>query len=221
MWFLLAGLYRYLSFQHIYAQLGAGSQSQEIFRDGWFPFLEIIANEYRTLSRAYQAKFNIENVVKDLVKRFDGQRLSKVVTKWWRNAIFANKKSILESGIEAFLQDTSSGNITCIKTLLPEIEGVIRLQHFHDIGEDKKFDEFLSHLLEKGRHKTGSDYTLFLPLHFVTYLRDVLFAPFSLKEGQIPLSRHSSGHGVAAAKAYTRERALQAILVLDQIWYYI
>lgn len=35
------------------------------------------------------------------------------------------------------------------------------------------------------------------------------------------MSRHSVGHGAAAATAYTMERALQALLTLDQVSFYL
>jgi hypothetical protein len=34
-------------------------------------------------------------------------------------------------------------------------------------------------------------------------------------------SRHSVGHGAAAAKTYTKEKAIQAILTFDQIVFYL
>jgi hypothetical protein len=52
-------------------------------------------------------------------------------------------------------------------------------------------------------------------------MREVLFRHFDLEAGDVALSRHSSAHGVADAGKYTRDRALQAILTLDQMAYYM
>ena len=103
------------------------------------------------------------------------------------------------------------------------MEGIIRLQYFRDTGKGKKvrLQDLLTHLVEKGKTKSGSDYSLFLPLPFLNYLKDIVFADFDLETGQVDLSRHSSSHGVAKAEAYTKTKALQAILVLDQIYFYI
>jgi hypothetical protein len=57
--------------------------------------------------------------------------------------------------------------------------------------------ELLDYLIEKGKKKTGSDCSLFLPLQFFDYLRNVIFPPFDLASGQVDLSRNTSSHGVA------------------------
>ena len=155
--------------------------------------------------------------------RFDKARIEKITNKWWGKQIIGDKKEILQAGINAFLRGDNEGNINCIKTLLPEVEGIIRLQYFSDTGKGKKVSvpKLLTHLAEKGKTKAGSDYSLFLPLAFLNYLKDVVFSDFNLEIGQLDLSRHSSSHGVAKAEAYTRIKALQMILVLDQIYFYI
>jgi hypothetical protein len=80
--------------------------------------------------------------------------------------------------------------------------------------------DLLDHLIEKGKLKTGSDYSLIFPLSFFNYLKEVIFPNFDLESGDIHLSRHTSSHGVAKPQEYTQERALQMILILDQIYFY-
>ncbi len=128
----------------------------------------------------------------------------------------------MQAGINAFLRGDNDGYINCINTLLPQVEGIIRLQYFADTGKGRvKGKKLLSYLIEKGKGKSGSSESLFLPLHFFKYLNDVVFSDFDLEAGQVDLSRHSSSHGVAKAGAYTKIKALQTILVLDQIYFYI
>ena len=109
------------------------------------------------------------------------------------------------------------------KNSLTEIEGIIRLQYFSDTGKSKdvKISDLLKYLIEKGKIKSGSDYSLFLPIPFLKYLEDVVFSNFDLATNKIDLSRHSSSHGVAKADDYTKIKALQMILILDQIYFYI
>ena len=38
---------------------------------------------------------------------------------------------------------------------------------------------------------------------------------FDVNQGKVELSRHSSSHGVVEVEKYTKERALQTILILD------
>lgn len=219
----LGTLYRYLSFQDVYKTLEAKTQFEEIMKDGWFPFIELIGAEFKTLSNIYQNKFDFENRITKLVGGFDRTRIEKIANKWWRKQVFKDKKEILQAGINAFLNDNSEGYINCIKTLLPEIEGIIRLQYFSTTGKGKdvRIPELLKYIIENGKAKSGSDYSLFLPLPFFKYLNDIVFASFNLENGNTALSRHSSSHGVAKPEDYTKLKALQMILILDQIYFYI
>lgn len=218
----LGTLYRYLSFQYVYELLETGKQFEEMIKDGWFPFIEIIGGEYKSLSEAYQNKFNFEERIDKIVGSFNKARIEKITNKWWKNQVFIDKKNILQAGINAFLRGDNDGYINCINTLLPQVEGIIRLQYFADTGKGRvKGKKLLSYLIEKGKEKSGSSESLFLPLHFFKYLNEVVFSDFDLETGKVDLSRHSLSHGVAQAEAYTKTRALQAILVLDQIYFYL
>ena len=219
----LGTLYRYLSFQYVYEVLETETQFEEMIKDGWFPFIEIIGAEYKSLSETYQNKFHFEDTIDKIVSNFDKARIERITNRWWRNKIFTEKKDILQAGFNAFLRGDNEGYINCIKTLLPEVEGIIRYQYLKDTGKGKNIGlkELLPHLIEKGGEKTGADYSLLLPLPFLRYLKDVVFSHFDLETGQVDLSRHSVSHGVARAEAYTKVRALQTILVLDQIYFYI
>ena len=176
----LGTLYRFLSFQYVYELFEAGIQFEEMIKDGWFPFIEIIGSEYRSLSEAYQNKFHFEERIDEIVGSFDKARIEKITNKWWKNRIFVDKKNILQAGIDAFLHGDNDGYINCINTLLPQVEGVIRLQYFADTGKGHRVyaEELLSYLVEKGRGKSGSGESLFLPLHFFKYLNDVIMMSF-------------------------------------------
>lgn len=218
----LGELYRYLSFQHVYDNLKNEPLFDEMLQDGWFPFIEIVAREYKDLSEAYESKFDFENRIGKMVNGFDKARIGKITSKWWGKQAFMNKQPLIEAGINAFLQGTNDGLINCIKNLSTEIEGVLRLKYFEDTGKGGiKIQDLLKHVIEKGTTKSGSGYSLILPLPFLRYAKDVMFANFDPEGDNIPLSRHSSSHGVARPEDYTKTRALQVILVLDQIYFYV
>lgn len=223
MYLALGGLYRYLLFQDVYKVLESKAQFDEMMKDGWFPFIEIVGDDYKALSKAYKNKFDFENRVKKVVDNFNKPRVEKITSKWWSNQIFKDKQRIIEAGINAYLRGDNEDFINCIKTLLSEIEGILRIKYFRDtnLGNKVKVPELLKHLLNKGRTKYESDYSLFLPLSFFKYLEEVIFANFNLEVGKVDLSRHSSSHGVAKPEDYTKARALQMILILDQIYFYI
>lgn len=218
----LGTLYRYLQFQDVYNVLESGIQFDEMISDGWFPFIEIIGEDYKKISEFYQNKFDFNNKMKKLIDSFDQKRIEKITNKWWNNTIFKDKQPLIEAGVKAYLQDDESGYINCIKNLFSEIEGIIRLHHLDETGKGRvNFSNIMNHLITKGKAKSGSDYSLFLPVPFLKYLKDVFFVDFDLVKGDIKLSRHSSSHGVAKPEDYKKLKALQTILTLDQVYFYL
>ena len=111
--------------------------------------------------------------------------------------------------------------VTCIKILGTEIEGLLRMIYRTDTGKGKiKVNQLLVHITDKARAVAGSDHSLLMAVPFLDYLRGVVFANFDVEAGEIELSRNTVGHGVAQAEQYTKARALQMILVLDQIYFF-
>ncbi|MCJ7507956.1 MAG: hypothetical protein MUO85_04405 [candidate division Zixibacteria bacterium] len=215
-------LRRYLSFYHVYKVLESDAQFEEMKKDGWFPFIEILAREYKELSEAYQNKFDFENQIRVVVDTFTEERIKKITEKWWAKQIFADKKTLIEAGIGAFTQNTTNGFVNCIKNLWTEIEGILRILYLTETGKGQNVtsNELSEYIVEKAKDKTGSGYSLFLALPFLKYLQDVVFPSFNIERGTPDMSRHTSSHGVAGAQDYTKNRALQLILILDQIYFY-
>lgn len=219
----LGDLYRYLSFQYVYDILESEPLIELLLKDGWFPFIEILASEFKELSEAYKNLPDPQSKVLEIVAKFDERRLDRITSKWWSKEIFSNKRVILESGIQSYLRNDAKGFIACIKTLLPEIEGIIRLHYFNETGKGKNIHilDLINHIFDQGRNKTGSETSLFFPRDFFNYLKEVIFQQFDLETGKIDLSRNTSSHGVAKAEEYSMTRAIQMILILDQVYFYI
>lgn len=223
-WSILGEIYRYLSFQYIYKLLEADIYFDEMTKDGWFPFIElIVGEEYKLLSDAYKNKRFQTSTADSVINKFDRKRIGKITDRWWNRHVFSEKKTILMAGVNAFLRGDAEGNITSIKTLLPEIEGIIRIQYFSETAKSKnvEINDLLRFIADRGKTKFGSDYSLLFPLPFFNYLSKVVFAGFNLRKGNIRLTRHSSSHGVVKANDYTKVKALQMILILDQLSFYI
>ncbi len=221
----LGQLYRHLRFQYVYHSLESEAHFGEMVKDGWFPFIEILGNDYKTLAATYQnEKFAYDDTVGTLLDKFDESRVRKMTEKWLQKPIFQEKQHLLQAGIDAFLQGTESGFINCIKTLYTEIEGVMRYLYFEDTGKGNRvtLKELLCYLTDKGKQRAANDdQSLLLPHQFLEYLTESVFADFNLETGAVDLSRHSSSHGVAPEVAYTAVRALHALLTVDQIYYYL
>ena len=52
--------------------MATGTQFEEMMKEGWFPFIEIIGGEYRSLSAIYQNKFHFEERINKIIEGFDG-----------------------------------------------------------------------------------------------------------------------------------------------------
>jgi hypothetical protein len=218
----IGDLYRRLSFYHVYKNLESAPTFDEMIKDGWFPFVEMLAKEYKEIGKMYQDKFDFDNRFKAMVDSFDSDRIKRITDKWWKNPIFADKKTLIEAGLNAYVQNTPDGVVNCIKNLNTEIEGLLRKIYLAETGkgDNVKTPHLISHIIEKAKKKACSSASLLLPLGFMEYLQNVVFANFSVESGDVELSRNSSSHGVAEAQSYTKARALQSILILDQIYFY-
>jgi len=219
----LGEMYRYLSFQYVYDIVDSEMNFEALVNDGWFPFIEILGSDFKEISEAYKHYPPLLERANRIIEKFDSERINKISSKWWKNPIFTEKKMIIETALNAYVQDTNEGFITCIKIIVTELEGILRFNLFNETGKGKDVHvrDLLNHILDKGKDKTGSEFSLFLPRYFLKYLEKSVFAQFDIEAGVLSLSRHTSSHGVAKPEDYTKCRALQVILILDQIYFYI
>lgn len=217
----LGSLYRRLSFSDVYNTLASTNFFSKLLADGWFPFVELIGNDFEELCNIYQSEFEVESRTSVIIDRFDEKRVNFISGKWWAKPIFDEKRKIIEAGIRSYLQRDESGWIACLKTLLSEIEGIITLQRYGETGSyTPRSDKFLEFLKNKGQSQAGHDDSLMLPDFFIDYLK-TYFSTFDVPTDKLDLSRNTAGHGIADAKKYTRARALQSILTLDQIYFFL
>ena len=219
----LGQLYRYLVFQYVYQSLESEPIFNEIIADGWFPFVEILGDEYKRLFETYQNdKFTYENDVRKLLDSFNEMRIKSITDKWWENSFFQEKRELLQPGIDAFMRGTQSDYISCVKNLYPEIEGILRSMYRADHAEGAyRIEKVLAHLLEVGKLNVEDENSLLLPNEFLQYLKNSFFRDFDPANVTVDLSRHSVSHGAALETGYTAEKALQALLTLDQIYFYL
>ena len=75
--------------------------------------------------------------------------------------------------------------------------------------------------MAKGNSNFSDSDSLGFTSQFYKYLDNVVFKGFNLDTGEIDLSRHSVAHGVAKFDSYDQVRALQAILILDQLYFFM
>lgn len=217
----LGGYYRYLAFQELYLILKNEPLFESLFIDGWFPFIQLLGGDFEELATCYKHTSDFPGNVDRFLNRLDKDRIKTFVNRWWKNSLFKSKQKILEAGIEAYLLGTETGYINCVKTLYSEIEGIVRISYVNEKGKDPSFAELIDYTKQKTEGKFGPRESLGFSDIFYRYLNEVVFRNFDLTTGQVDLSRHTVSHGVADQTKYTKNKALQAILILDQMYFYL
>ncbi len=218
----LGTYYKYLMFQDVYSILENEKTFDILFNDGWFPFIQLLRDDFKNLAKYYRDKEKFFSSIKQFMNSFDKTRVDSFIDRWWSNKIFNDKKSIISAGIEAYLRGTEADYITSIKTLYSEIEGIIRISYTNDNpGKRSSFRDLTDYVKQKAGNRFVSTNSLGFPDVFFKYLAEVVFKDFDLDTGQVDLSRHSVSHGVAKSEDYNQMKALQGILVLDQISFYL
>lgn len=226
MFTVLGDLYRYLSFQEVYDPLESETHFKGMVDDGWFPFAEILGADYERLAAAYKdGKSAADHESKMLLDKFDESRIKGMVDKWWEKPLFEKKRQSLQAGVDAFLRGTKGDHINCIKNLYSEIEGIMHALYFEDSGGGtRSTQKLIDRLIVVGKRTVDAENSLLFPQYFLEYLTGSIFKEFDLANSAgstTELSRHSASHGVAEVDVYTPARALQALLTLDQIYFYL
>lgn len=209
-----------LKFHDLYLFLEDSENFSMLINDGWFPFIELLGSRYKQLLEYYNSSELFDPIINNIIDTYDKTKILTLCEKWWSSRIYIDKKDILMAGIMAYLDNNSVGYINCIKNLSSELEGIMRIAFFNENNKKPKFHEFGTYIETRALSKYKSVTNTFPDL-FKDYIDCVLFKSFDLGGNDIPLSRHSSSHGIAAADKYTKVRALQQIFCLDQLWYYL
>ena len=221
LWKTLGQCWRAMHFHAVYAFFDDPANPDRLIDRGWFPFVQLSTEEFRQLRHGIGEPSELEAIENHIVDAFSADRIDRVSRSWWVNPAFRDKRAIIEAGLNAYKEGGAEQVINCIKNLVSEVDGIVRL-HFHrSMGRRPSMSEFMAYVLDLGRDAYPSSGSLAFPELFRDYLERFLFRAFDIEGGMVELSRHSVTHGVAEADEYTRKRALQVILSLDQIHHYI
>lgn len=214
----LGSLYRNLKYRHLYDALADEAVFNKLVLAGWFPFVEIISTEFRELVGYFENDFNLQSVEDMVLSKFDEDRLERMISRWIIKPHFSTKGDIFRSAINAYKNNDS---IAVIKILLTEIEGVLLEAYKTVNGKGAKLKELLTFAIESAERKAGQPDTLLFSTAFAKYLDSHTFAKFDpIIDNGTASSRHAVSHGAASTETYTKVRALQIILTLDQIAFY-
>jgi hypothetical protein len=94
------------------------------------------------------------------------------------------------------------------------------LEYFKEHGKKPQFKELMDYIKQKAETKFNAVSSLGFPNEFYEYLEKTVFKNFDIATGKLDLSRHTTAHGYANPDDFNKAKALQAILILDQIYFY-
>lgn len=208
---------RRLMFEQLYEAIADEPTFAAMIAKGWFPFNELVGAEFEDLHRAILHDFNLAGVEATLVTAFGEARLAHLTDRWWRDPNFASRRDALEEGVKLFAEGRY---LASIKTLMAEIEGVLRDRHVPRSQGRQGIEKVLSIAFEEVLNTAGPG-TMYFPEQFVAYLKGSIFAPFDPEQPATEATRNTVMHGKAPAASFTAARALQIILALDQINRYL
>ena len=157
----------------------------------------------------------------DFLKIYNKEKIESFTQYWWEKSLLKEKRAIIEAGIKAYLTCTDDGYINCIKNLFSEIEGIFRLSYYDEKGKNPNFKDLKEYIKVKAYNAFKVEGSLGFPDIFYNYADVFLFRNFKLASGNVELSRHSVSHGVADSDKYNQARALQLILTIDQIFFFL
>jgi hypothetical protein len=219
----LGEAYKKTTYDLLFSMFANKPKTDEMLNDGWFPYIELIGHEYERLLTAHIANFAIENVENNIISSFDRARIERISSKWWNNKTFRDQKSILEAGLNSLCKNDTAGDILAVKVFYTEAEGIIRNSFFNDKGSDaeRKTNILFEYMENKATLKVGTESSMFFQAKFAEFLKNIVYKGFDLKNGILDLSRHTVSHGVAKSKDYSRTKAIQGLLMLDQLYFYL
>lgn len=222
LWEELGLCYKKLKFNSMYLFLSNQDDFDALMNRGWFPFVQIIGNQFEglRLSMNVHDTKEIEIVEEKIINSFTAEKIDCITKYWWRNEIFRKKRALISAGINAYKKGGADDIINCIKNLATEIEGIIRLDYHRMKKRKPNTNELKKYVVDRAKLNFSSQQSLGFPDYFFNYLDKVFFRQFDIERGDVKLSRHTNAHGVAGEEEYTRTRALQLILSLDQIHFY-
>jgi hypothetical protein len=214
----LGTLHRRLAYHILYDAIADHAVFSRIVAAGWFPFVEILGAEFRSLASSCEAGFELDDEESKILAKFDASVSSGCSAAGWKNRILRARNGCCARRWKSFAEEDA---VPVLKIALTEIEGILSDAYRKVHGKGVRIKKFLEFAVASAEAKAGRPDTLLFPAAFAHYLKSHTFAEFdpAARTGNAS-SRHAVGHGAAAPDTYTMVRALQALLTLDQLAFY-
>lgn len=186
-----------------------------LFDELWFPFTGLGNQTIGRLLSHVRANWKCDDLLDNIVEEVRG-KTPEMLQSWRNHPTISKHIEFLERAVERFMDGDA---ISCTSILFPRIEGIVRTHHADLGNSDSLRQSGLADLAVDA--KADNERSLLLPQRFKDYLKDVYFANFDLTKENVPLSRHSVGHGVAKASDVNLKSAVLGILIVHQLFYFL
>lgn len=211
---LFASFYSYIMFPEIFRI--EPEINEKMMMAGWFPFIRILGWRFEDIYKYIKNNFILREAEMKVIESFDNEMIRNTMRSWMTKDIFKKHENIIRTGTERYIE---KDYISAIHILYPRIEGIMR--HIYLGTTERSSQNKLVDKLTDIAKKKNPDSCLFLPDNFNEFLKKFYFNNFDLEKGDLDLSRNTIGHGVVKDEDLNRIKAFQAILILDQMFFYV
>jgi hypothetical protein len=187
----------------------------QLFAAKWFPFIGLSDGANQKIISHLRSDWSPDDLLEELIAEVKA-RVPAMLESWHSHSSFLPHFDILDRAVERFQNDDF---VSCTGLLFPRIEGILRTYHAGLGSVGKPSPDNLTAAAVSA--KIDSSSTLLLPHRFAAYLKEVYFANFNPATQNIDISRHSVAHGVATPAEFNLKSALLAILVVNQLFYFM
>lgn len=214
LWQIFGSYKSYLSFQHLFKL--TPSQWENLIEQRWFLFTSLKKSTLKEITNYLNNNWEIDELTEKIAVEV-ADMLDSMIERWSKHDLFEPHMKFFEHAVDKYREeDYLSANAI----LYPKIEGLLRTNHFVN-STDKPTQSDLVNSLVDARQEEYHPYSLLLPEVFRTYLTEFYFAHFEPSAVSAPLSRNTVGHGVADVEEFSIKQATIALLILDQIFYFM
>jgi hypothetical protein len=209
-------LYREMAYASLYISLGNGI-IEKMISLGWFPFVQIIGRESQNLT-ALITENKLDKIDAWASGIFSDEKIKVFIEFWKEHRVYQQKQQQFEAGIKCFFE----GNyISAITTLTPLIEGAINEYMIMKTGKGISYKgEDIAEAIYRDALLKADERSIMLPMQFKIYLSNY-FYKHTTSSTTDQAVRNSVSHGRARDESFTRERALQILLTIDQLFFYM
>lgn len=211
---LLGQYHSYLTFQDLFKI--SEKAWENLLNQKWFPFISLKKATIEQIvfyaSEGLSLETLTEKISQDLISH-----LPLAIKRWESNSLFNEHFPFFKLAVERYLE---KDYVSSASILFPRIEGLLRTKHSIVNSSEKATQTNLVNSLVGSLPEDQKAFNFLLPLKFQEYLSKVFFCNFNMN-ATVEISRHSVSHGVAPFNEFNLKSATIALLVVDQLYFYL